>query len=74
MSTRHNATRDPFRFSLRGLATTAFGGTPYGVGDTGINRAWDEKLGNTAAERPVSAAGETESPTALQGTAFGLRG
>lgn len=56
MSTRDNCARDPFRFSLRGLAATAFGGIPYAIGDNGINRVWDEKLRRTLEERPNSAA------------------
>ena len=74
MSTRHNTARDPFRFSLRGLAATAFGGAPYAVGYTGINRAWDKKLRKGAEERASSAAAEPHSPATLPRTVFGLPG
>jgi hypothetical protein len=74
MSTRHNDARDPFRFSLRGLAATAFGGVPYAIGDNGINRAWDEKLRRTPEKRGHSAAADAPAPAALGRTAFGLPG
>jgi hypothetical protein len=72
MSTRHNSTRDPFRFSLRGLAATAFGGVPYAVGDNGINSAWDQKLREPAEKRTNSAA--ADEAAALRRTVFGATG
>ncbi|HSN52517.1 MAG TPA: hypothetical protein VLS87_08295 [Woeseiaceae bacterium] len=72
MNTRHNSTRDPFRFSLRGLAATAFGGVPYAVGDNGINAVWDEKLRKAAAQRTNSAAADAPAP--LRRTVFGVTG
>lgn len=74
MSTRHNDARDPFRFSLRGLAATAFGGVPYAIGDNGINRVWDEKLRKSPEERGDSTAADAPAPAAPGQTAFGLSG
>ncbi len=44
MSKRHNPVRGAFRFNVRDVRTTAFGGVPYPVANDAINRAWDEKL------------------------------
>ena len=44
MSKRHNPVCDAFRFNVRDVRSTAFGGVPYPVANDAINRAWDEKL------------------------------
>ena len=64
MSSRHNPVRSAFRFNVRDVRTTAFGGIPYPVANDSINRAWDEKLKKTD-NKGEGPARDASDPTAL---------
>jgi|MGYP001812304642 hypothetical protein len=74
MSRRHNPVRGAFRFSVRDVRTTAFGGVPYPVANDAINRAWDEKLRKIGNKREGPAQDAPDHAAPSWRSVFGLPG
>lgn len=53
MSAKAKPARDPFTFSLRGVAAINSYAPALAIADDRINRAWDERLGKDLEDQPA---------------------